>query len=85
MTNDEAKQAIEAILSQVEERFTAVQVLATWETGQATHFLNLGRGNWYARTGMARDFLETDQARVNANEIRQILPDDEDGNQSFTP
>lgn len=37
----------------------AVQVLLSVhdEKAQETHFRRYGRGNWYARQGMAQDFL----------------------------
>ena len=69
MKYEDAKQMIEAIASQLSEHFEAVQILASFpcdggnSTGTATQGVFSGRGNWYARQGMAHEFIERDKAR----------------------
>ena len=44
------------------EEFDAVQLLVTWADGDRnTHMIQWGRGNWYARRGMADTFCERDR------------------------
>ncbi len=81
MTNEEAQAIIDDALVKLGEHFDCVQVLVTWPTEErATAALFRGVGNWYARTGMAREFIERDEAdtltRVLAPEMRK--PEDEE-------
>lgn len=52
----------------LKHRFDAVQILVSRvdETGN-TQCCKKGIGNWYARTGMAREFLEEDRSQVENN------------------
>ncbi len=50
-------------LNGLSEHFDSVQILATrLEPDGRTVATILGSGNWYARTGLARFFLDQDQA-----------------------
>jgi len=75
MKSEDAKQMIEAIASQLSEHFDAVQILISFPCdggdggGTATQGLCAGRGNWYARQGMAHEFINRDQAREIAYAI----------------
>ena len=58
----------------------AVQVLVSMhsEPKEETFVYKFGRGNWYARQGMAREFLEEDEARtVELVKIREFGDEDE--------
>ena len=74
----EAKNAREAIKKALEilgEHFDAVQILASQETEKRETVLAAwGVGNWYARQGMAHEFIETQKARNFAWEMKG--PDD---------
>lgn len=57
------------------EHFDAVQILASRMTedannDKATHCVCKGVGNWYARKGMAMEFIEDDIAQLHAVAIR---------------
>ncbi len=69
MKTEDAKQMIEAIASQLSEHFEAVQILVSFPQDGGTQGLNAGRGNWYARQGMAQEFLQREQAREIAYAI----------------
>lgn len=80
MTNDERKLEIERCLHRIMEVADCVQVLASYTDSEGTHSCFVGAGNWFARTGMARDFLERDSSHTSANEIKPFLqPPPEDG------
>ncbi len=76
MKSEDAKQMIEAIASQLSEHFDAVQILVSFPCdggdggGTATQGLAAGRGNWYARQGMAHEFIERDKAFELARQIK---------------
>lgn len=57
-------------LPKLMEHCDAVQVLLSFPTpnGQTMRKAD-GRGNWYARQGMAHEFINTDQAQTIADEI----------------
>lgn len=61
------------------EHFEAVQILASFTDRDGSHNFKIGSGNWYARQGMAREFIDTDQAKCVAWELsKQLHRDDED-------
>lgn len=79
MTAKDREKAIGECIAKLMEFCDAVQILSTWtdaETGN-TFDVYLGRGNWYARTGMAHDFLNQDRARTDASEMPKPPPEDD--------
>ena len=69
--------AIDALM----EHFEAVQILATTRDGHTgdTYDWMRGRGNWYARTGLAHSFIKKDEAQDIGLEVANQLPHDDDG------
>ncbi len=69
MKTQDAQKMIEAIASQLSEHFDAVQIMISFPcdagdmSGTATQGLSAGRGNWYARQGMANEFVQRERAR----------------------
>ncbi len=55
------------------EHFDAVQIMATWTEGGVTRALKIGRGSWYARQGMAHEFINEDIAQENAAQIVKAI------------
>lgn len=51
----------------------SIQILASRVDANGTACIRHGFGNWYARTGMAQEFLEQERAMCNANEMREVL------------
>jgi hypothetical protein len=78
MKAEDAEKMLERIAAQLGEHFEAVQILVSWNEEGMSMCSKRGAGNWYARIGMAREFLVCDQAQTNANEIKQILPPPDD-------
>lgn len=59
-----AKQFCEAMM---ECGAGAVQVQVSWMEDGFTKGISQGDGNWYARVGMAREFIEKDQAETQSS------------------
>lgn len=57
------------VASELCEHFEAVQILCSYSDDSGTHFITKGSGNWYARQGMAHDFIGSAQADINAEAI----------------
>lgn len=69
----EMDRIIERFLEELGEHCDAVQVMASWNEEGRTYATVVGSGNWYARQGMARQFINTDQAQTNAREISEAI------------
>lgn len=61
------------------EHFDCVQILASSCGDPGTQRAFGGGGNWYARQGMAHEFIQMDQAQTNAREVASAInpPSDE--------
>lgn len=78
MTAQEAEKMLEDVAAKIGEHFDAVQILATWTEGGTCLHAKRGAGNWYARMGMAHEFIETNKADDQAVLIAEKLnPPDE--------
>jgi hypothetical protein len=76
--NDQAFQVVKECLHKLGEYFSDVQILATKMDGNQTDRCFLGVGNFYARLGMAHDFINNDNAKETAGQIAAVLkPTDE--------
>lgn len=82
MTEEDAIKVVDKAVCDLREFFPDVQVLVSWveESDGCTRDLFRGKGNWYARAGMANEFLNRDQGQVAAKEIADRLkpPEDDD-------
>lgn len=80
MTEEEADRIVEKAVNELREFFPDVQVLVSWVDDDAheTREIFQGRGNWYARAGMANEFLNRDKGQTAAKEIADRLNQDED-------
>lgn len=78
-TDKEISDRVELLLAELMEHFDAVQVLASRvnEHGNTVN-VYVGRGNWYALDGMAREFVDQGLARVQAREIARELDQPEE-------
>lgn len=79
MTFKEAETILEDTAAKLGEHFEVVQIMASWPAGEGkgTACSKRGIGNWYARQGMAHDFIQSNAARENAAEIAAaIKPED---------
>lgn len=79
MTHKEAAAILDEALATIGEHFDAVQILASVHDHEGSRYVARGVGNWFTRTGMAREFLDADyqqdQARLIAREIAKSEED----------
>ena len=87
MTIQEAEAILEKALAQIGEHFDAVQILASWNEEAMSMIAKRGTGNWYARQGMAHEFINSDIAQDAAYQIAERLngPDEGDEWKSTRP
>lgn len=74
MTNEEVTALIDSKVNQLSEHFDAVQILVSWPSagnGGGTMSCYRGSGNYFARTGMARDFMNRDEAETLVTEEKR--------------
>lgn len=77
MTADELANLVSRHVSQLSEHFDAVQIMASWlGPDQSTGIINKGSGNWYARHGMAQEFVDESAVRAQAFIIADELHGD---------
>lgn len=75
MNNAEDKQMLDDLVEDFCRRAElygcdSVQVLLSRHSHkEGTEVIKIGRGNWYARQGMAKEFIDADQARTG-NHVR---------------
>ena len=73
MKGDEAGKILELAAARLGEHFDAVQILASWNEDGTTKCSKRGVGNWYARQGMAHEFINDDIAQSQAAQIAEQL------------
>lgn len=73
MTGDEIQEVINDALQKLGEHANAIQILVSWNENGGTFIKSKGCGNWYARQGMAHQFINTDIAQENAVQIAEHL------------
>lgn len=77
MTDEERTRIAEIAAAQLGEHFDAVQILVSWNEEATTRCLKRGCGNWYARQGMAHEFVNAELAEEYAQRVRDVLPEPE--------
>lgn len=81
MSDEEAVRIVDKSVSDLREFFPDVQVLVSWpddDRNGNTFDCFRGNGNWYARAGMAREFLMRDESKTTAHEVSKKLNERED-------
>lgn len=75
---DETKinELVTQALASLGEHCDAVQILLSVQETNATWTSYRGCGNWYARQGMAQNFIEQNIAQEHAKEISTSLKDE---------
>lgn len=84
MNAAEAEEILERFAAMLGEHFDAVQILASWNDEGLSYCAKRGTGNWYARQGMAHEFINADIAQENARQLQSVMPNppkDDDGDQ----
>lgn len=83
MTTAEMRQMCERHAQELSEHADHVQIMVTWNEEANSHRVFTGCGNWYARQGMAHEFIECDKAQTNAAEIASKLEPPPDDSESW--
>lgn len=78
MKPGQAQDILRKAVENLGEHFDSVQIMATWSEDSITHLSNNGCGNWYARQGMAHEFINSDIAQDQARQIAKSLQDQDD-------
>lgn len=65
-------------LHELGEHFESVQILATRTESGWTQRCFSGTGNFYARLGMAHEFIDEDNAKESAKQIAETLKPEEE-------
>lgn len=85
MNKDAAGKLLEDTAAKLGEHFDAVQIMATKNEEGHTLCVKRGSGNWYARQGMAHEFINEDIAQESARQIAdQLKEPPEDWKQETT-
>lgn len=80
LTSEEFDTICNEFMEKLGEHADSIQILASfYEADEGTYCRKIGIGNFYARQGMAREFLQQDQAQIAAKKIGEVLnPSEED-------
>lgn len=74
MTTDQNMEILRREAEKLMEHFSSVQILASRvDADGSTHMFTMGRGDWYARQGLAHEFISRERAETNANSIGVAL------------
>lgn len=69
---------MERFVAELGEHFTAVQILASMPAdGGGTRGIKRGCGDWYARQGLAHEFINEDASAEIGRQIAENLGDHE--------
>lgn len=80
MSEEQNEQLLRECAERLGEHFDAVQILVSWNEEGLSKMRKMGAGNWYARQGMAHEFINADIAQENAHQIAEKLsPPDSEG------
>lgn len=69
MTRTEASEHVKKVASQLGEHFDAVQISVSMQSEGSTFSFHRGSGNYYARKGLAQEFLAIEGFKDAATEI----------------
>jgi hypothetical protein len=78
LSNEDAERLADIAAAKLGEHFDAVQILVSWNDEATSKGVFRGRGNWYARQGMAHEFITQDAGQVAAREIAHAMRPDDD-------
>lgn len=79
MTGEDVNKMLDDAASRIGEHVDAVQILVSWTEGGITYAAKRGIGDWYARQGLAHEFINADIAVENAQQLARIMPRPEGG------
>lgn len=79
MTHEELSKIVEDAALALGEHFEAVQILVSNCDSDGTAVMRRGVGNFYARVGMAQEFIDLDKNEMLSFKVAEALnPEDEE-------
>lgn len=76
MTTDEIRALLDKHNNILSEHFDCVQIMVSWlNPNNETESMTRGSGNWYARQGLAREFINKSQADNIGESVAEHLPE----------
>lgn len=77
---EELSDIVDSCLARLMEHGEAIQILITGTDGQGhTWSMARGEGNWYARQGLAHEFINADVAQEHARKMSEAFAEEEEG------
>jgi len=75
MNETDVKDKANKLLTQLTELIPDlhIQILASWNEDGHTKAISFGNGNWYARQGLAHEFINKDIAQENAQQLSDLI------------
>ena len=64
MTDEQFAEELKRVAARLSEHCDAIQISACRNDAGNTSCFHTGEGNWYARIGMAKEFIELDVERI---------------------
>lgn len=83
MTHEESAALLKRAAAELGEHYDAVQILVSWNEQGITSCGSYGTGNWYARQGMAHEFIQKDIAQENAAQLASKLEPPSDDSETW--
>jgi len=68
---DQVAKLVDGVIAQLMEHVSSVQVFVTYQDGDSTIGRASGRGDWYARQGVTREWVTQDDERTRAATRRE--------------
>lgn len=78
MKKEDAVKLLDETAARLGEHFGSVQIMVSWNEEGLTKSLKRGCGDWYARQGLAHEFINQDVAQEAALQIAEQLKDPPD-------
>lgn len=79
MSEEELAKKVQDFAAQLAEHCDAVQIFVSKTEEGICRAIYRGAGNWYARQGMAHEFINQDVAQENAKQLGDKINDRPDG------
>lgn len=83
MTDDERHRILDEAVAKLAEHFDVVQILVSWTDDRTTYAKKAGSGNWYARRGMAEEFVDSSRDEDLASRIAKAQEPPPDESESW--
>lgn len=80
---EEQERLVKRHVDALMEYFEVVQIMVSSNVPEGTSNVFKGDGNWFARQGMAHDFIRQDKARTDAREISKAIEPPKDAGEEW--